>query len=184
MNWAGPSSLLPPEINSGQRMTKVWAALQERRSLLPARTHLGRSSAAMVRSRLHPPALASTVPEGGEPGEPGVGLSSTRPSSLCRARCRAAPSVLSRFSLAARSLVMLSFRSSGSSKECMAMGGVGWLAAGTCGRTAAVLRPGCSRAAGGCLPRLQDAPSGLASSHHGKRAPATHPEVPHPLLSL
>ena len=63
------------------------------------------------------------VPEGGEPGEPGVGLSSTRPSSLCRARCRTALSALSRFSLAARSLVMLSFRSSGSSKECMVMGG-------------------------------------------------------------
>lgn len=66
------------------------------------------------------------VPEGGEPGEPGVGLSSTRPSSLCRARCRTALSVLSRFSLAARSLVMLSFRSSGSSKECMVVGAGGW----------------------------------------------------------
>lgn len=64
----------------------------------------------------------SRKPEGGEPGEPGVGLSSTRPSSLCRARCRTALSVLSRFSLAARSLVMLSFRSSGSSKECMVVG--------------------------------------------------------------
>lgn len=63
-----------------------------------------------------------TVPEGGEPGEPGVGLLSTRPSSLCRTWCRAALSVRSRFSLAARSLVMLSFRSSGSSKECMVRG--------------------------------------------------------------
>lgn len=67
------------------------------------------------------------VPEGGEPGEPGVGLSSTRPSSLCRDRCRTTLSVLSRFSLAARSLVMLSFRSSGSSKECMVTCGWGWM---------------------------------------------------------
>lgn len=91
------------------------------------------------------------VPEGGEPGEPGVGLSSTRPSSLCRARCRTTLSVLSRFSLAARSLVMLSFRSSGSSKECILMWGWGWrwqqiaggsqagIQARTWGRTRAVL---------------------------------------------
>lgn len=55
-----------------------------------------------------------------------MGLSSARPSSLCRVRCRAVLSVLSRFSLAARSLVMLSFRSSGSSKECMVVGAGGW----------------------------------------------------------
>lgn len=60
-----------------------------------------------------------------------MGLSSTRPRSLCRARCRTTLSVLSRFSLAARSLVMLSFRSSGSSKECMVMGGWSEVAAGS-----------------------------------------------------
>lgn len=31
------------------------------------------------------PQLTGEVPGGGEPGEPGVGLSSTRPSSLCKA---------------------------------------------------------------------------------------------------
>lgn len=103
-----------------------------------------------TRARRPLPCLAA-VPEGGEPGEPGVGLSSTRPSSLCRARCRTTLSVLSRFSLAARSLVMLSFRSSGSSKECMMIWGWGWrwqqiagssqagIQAGTWGRTRAVL---------------------------------------------
>lgn len=88
--------------------------------------HLGRFSyrqGSIRAQRLLP--CPGTVPEGGEPGEPGVGLSSTRPSSLCRARCRTALSVLSRFSLAARSFVMLSFRSSGSSKECMVMGAGG-----------------------------------------------------------
>lgn len=79
-----------------------------------------------IRAQRLSPCLGG-VPEGGEPGEPGVGLSSTRPSSLCRARCRTTLSVLSRFSLAARSLVMLSFRSSGSSKECMVTWGWGWM---------------------------------------------------------
>lgn len=63
------------------------------------------------------------LPEGGEPGEPGVGLSAAKPSSRCRARGRTTLGPRSRFSLAARSLLMLSFRSSGSSKECMVMGG-------------------------------------------------------------
>lgn len=93
---------------------------------MPWWTHLGPSSYCQCSIMCKSPTLPGAVPEGGEPGEPGVGLSSTRPSSLCRVRCRTTPSALSRFSLAARSLVMLSFRSSGSSKECMVMGHWRW----------------------------------------------------------